>query len=96
MCHSLTCCATGVGRLGLPLSREQAATLKSVAEQAPHGKGLRTVVDTAVRDAFQVDHCLEARVSGPCNDRQPWKMSHTACNAPHVHHESDVEIGLAL
>jgi hypothetical protein len=44
----------GVGRLALPLTKEQAATLKAAAEQAPHGKGLRTVVDTAVRDAFQV------------------------------------------
>jgi hypothetical protein len=44
----------GVGRLGLPLTREQAVRLKAVAEQAPHGQGLRTVVDTAVRDAFQV------------------------------------------
>jgi hypothetical protein len=44
----------GVGRLGLPLSVEQAGTLKSVAEQAPHGKGMRTVLDTTVRDALQV------------------------------------------
>jgi hypothetical protein len=33
---------------------QQAAVLKAVAEQAPHGKGLRTVVNTAVRDALQV------------------------------------------
>lgn len=52
LCPDLS--VSGVGRLGLPLSREQAATLKAAAEQAPHGKGLRTVVDTAVRDAFQV------------------------------------------
>eukprot|EP00878_Enallax_costatus_P033810 GHUV01037376.1.p1 GENE.GHUV01037376.1~~GHUV01037376.1.p1 ORF type:complete len:207 (+),score=46.27 GHUV01037376.1:198-818(+) len=45
---------TGVGRLGLPLSKEQAVSLKAVAEQAPFGKGLETVVDTAVRDALQV------------------------------------------
>ena len=35
---SLLCPAVhveGVGRLGLPLSKEQAVTLKSVAEQAP-------------------------------------------------------------
>lgn len=44
----------GFGPLALPLSKEQAAALKAVAEQAPHGRGLRTVVDTAVRDAYQV------------------------------------------
>jgi len=44
----------GVGRLKLPLSKKQAASLKAVAEQAPHGKGLRTVVDTTVRDALHV------------------------------------------
>lgn len=47
-------CPAGVGRLGLPLSVEQASTLKAVAEQAPHGKGLRTVLDTTVRDAWEV------------------------------------------
>lgn len=45
---------SGVGRLGLPLSKEQAAVLKAAAEKAPHGRGLDTVLDTAVRDAFQV------------------------------------------
>jgi hypothetical protein len=44
----------GVGQLALPLSKEQAAGLKAVAEQAPHGKGMQTVVETAVRDAYQV------------------------------------------
>jgi hypothetical protein len=48
----------GVGLLGLPLTREQAVSLKAVAVQAPHGRGLRTVVDTAVRDAFQVRKTL--------------------------------------
>jgi hypothetical protein len=46
----------GVGPLVLPLSKEQAAALKAVAEQAPHGRGLRTVVDTEVRDAYQVGY----------------------------------------
>lgn len=44
----------GVGPLALPLTPDQAASLKTVAEQAPHGRGMRTVVDTAVRDAYQV------------------------------------------
>lgn len=44
----------GVGRLTLPLSRDQGLALQAVAEQAPHGRGLETAVDTAVRDAYQV------------------------------------------
>lgn len=44
----------GVGRLALPLTQQQADSLKAVAEQAPHGRGQSTVVDTAVRDAYQV------------------------------------------
>ncbi|KAF6257810.1 hypothetical protein COO60DRAFT_1639603 [Scenedesmus sp. NREL 46B-D3] len=55
----------GVGRLGLALSKEQAATVKAAAERAPHSKGLHTVVDTAVRDAFQpvIDKHLEQLVA---------------------------------
>jgi hypothetical protein len=57
----------GVGRLALPLSKEQAAALKAVAEQAPHGRGLHTVVDTAVRDAHQVGMLAGAAgVSAAC------------------------------
>lgn len=52
LCPDIT--VAGVGRLSLPLLPVQAAAIKAVAEQAPHGRGLRTVVDTAVRDAYQV------------------------------------------
>ena len=52
LCPEVT--VAGVGRLGLPLSAEQAVTLAAASEQAPYGKGLDTVVDTAVRDAHQV------------------------------------------
>eukprot|EP00878_Enallax_costatus_P025828 GHUV01027659.1.p1 GENE.GHUV01027659.1~~GHUV01027659.1.p1 ORF type:complete len:179 (+),score=35.69 GHUV01027659.1:1117-1653(+) len=50
----------GVGRLALPLSKEQAVSLRSVAKQAPHGRGSRTVVDTAVRDGLQVCSTCQA------------------------------------
>jgi hypothetical protein len=53
----------GVGRLSLPLLPAQAAAMKAVAEQAPHGRGLRTVVDTAVRDAYQVGYILTCSCS---------------------------------
>lgn len=45
----------GVGKIGLPLSQEQAATLISVMEQAPYGKGSETVTDLTVRDVLQLD-----------------------------------------
>ena len=54
----------GVGHLALPLCLQQAAVLKAVAEQAPHGKGLRTVVDTAVRDALQVGGAVYVGLAG--------------------------------
>ena len=50
---SLTC--EGVGRLGLPLSREQGATLISKMTQAPFGRGTETIFDVDVRRAWQMD-----------------------------------------
>jgi hypothetical protein len=52
--------------LALPLCLQQAAVLKAVAEQALHGKGLRTVVDTAVRDALQVGGAVYVGLAGNC------------------------------
>jgi predicted 2-oxoglutarate/Fe(II)-dependent dioxygenase YbiX len=45
----------GVGLLSLPLSSAQVRSIKTVATQAPFGKGRDTVVDTAVRDTLQID-----------------------------------------
>lgn len=45
----------GAGVLGLPLSAADAAKLRMVSKQAPHGRGLNTVLDTTVRSAWQVD-----------------------------------------
>jgi hypothetical protein len=45
----------GVGLLSLPLSSAQVGAIKTVATQAPFGKGGDTVVDTAVRDTLQID-----------------------------------------
>lgn len=44
----------GIGRLGLPLSKEQFASLLAVSAPAPHGRGLDTVIDDAVRKARQI------------------------------------------
>lgn len=39
---------SGVGPVGLPFQKRQAAALKKAARQAPYGKGTRTLVDTDV------------------------------------------------
>ncbi|KAK7696246.1 hypothetical protein QCA50_000899 [Cerrena zonata] len=44
-----------IGLVGLPLSQRDAAAIKSVAEQAPFGKGERTIVDKTVRDTWEID-----------------------------------------
>ncbi|EFJ13617.1 hypothetical protein SELMODRAFT_424217 [Selaginella moellendorffii] len=45
----------GAGSIHLPLSQEGLARLKSVCQQAPYGLGERTLVDTDVRKAWQVN-----------------------------------------
>ena len=44
-----------VGLLSLPVPDFQVRSLTAVAERAPYGKGTETVVDTAVRDCWQID-----------------------------------------
>ena len=57
-----------LGTVGLPLSDRDADAIKAHAVQAPFGMGERTVVDTSVRDTWEMDAEL---VSG---------MSFTFCN----------------
>jgi hypothetical protein len=45
----------GLGVIGLPLSQRDAAAIVSRAAQAPFGKGTETVVDTAVRDTWEIE-----------------------------------------
>ncbi len=45
----------GVGPIALPLLPVQARQLIAVAEQAPYGKGPETLVDTQVRNTWQID-----------------------------------------
>ncbi|MBS0640772.1 MAG: 2OG-Fe(II) oxygenase, partial [Proteobacteria bacterium] len=45
----------GVGRIGFPVSTEQAAQLIGTAEAAPYGRGQETLVDRDVRRTWQVD-----------------------------------------
>lgn len=45
----------GPGTIGLPLSSRDAAAIRSSSQQAPFGKGERTVVDKSVRDTWEMD-----------------------------------------
>ena len=45
----------GLGVLPMPMKPVVAAAVKPLCEIAPHGKGLKTVFDTSVRRAFQID-----------------------------------------
>ncbi|MBN9522224.1 2OG-Fe(II) oxygenase [bacterium] len=44
----------GLGPVGLPLTASQAGELKACCEQAPYGKGEKTLVDTNVRRVWQL------------------------------------------
>ena len=48
-------CIQDVGIVGVPLSTRDAEAIKSKAEQAPFGMGERTIVDTEVRDTWEID-----------------------------------------
>ncbi len=45
----------GVGQIALPLLPIQAEQLVTIAEHAPYGRGLETLVDTEVRRTWQID-----------------------------------------
>ena len=44
----------GIGPIGLPLSKTQAKELANRCEQAPFGRGAQTIVDTSIRNTFQL------------------------------------------
>ncbi|KAK1228339.1 hypothetical protein PQX77_008592 [Marasmius sp. AFHP31] len=48
-------CLEGLGTVGLPLSERDAKLVIENSVQAPFGKGERTVVDTEVRDTWEID-----------------------------------------
>ena len=52
-----------VGLLSLPVPDFQVRSLTEVAERAPYGKGTETVVDTSVRDCWQID-AARLRIGG--------------------------------
>ncbi|KAG8916703.1 hypothetical protein FRC01_002912, partial [Tulasnella sp. 417] len=44
-----------LGRIGLPLSQREAMHIAANSKQAPFGMGERTIVDTNVRDTWEID-----------------------------------------
>jgi hypothetical protein len=61
----------GVGPLGLPLTEAAAKRLISGSRQAPVGKGERTVVDTTVRDTWEIDAAKVFVVIGLYDAQKP-------------------------
>ena len=53
----------GVGTLSFPVAEAQIDALIEVAGRAPYGKGPQTIVDTSVRDCWQVD-AAQLRIGG--------------------------------
>ena len=45
----------GVGQIPLPLNQDIAEKLKKVSHQAPHGRGMETLIDTSVRNTLQIN-----------------------------------------
>lgn len=48
----------GIGEIGLPLASGQARDIIEQARRAPFGKGSRTITDTTVRSAWEIDAAL--------------------------------------
>lgn len=53
--HDLGISVDGVDVISLPLSKSNARHIISKARQAPYGKGRDTIVDTAVRNTWELD-----------------------------------------
>ena len=70
----------GVGDIPLPISDAQAKLLASVSEQAPHGKGMETIVDKSVRNTLQVDPS-KITIQNPAWDPCLKKLVHQAAES---------------
>jgi hypothetical protein len=57
----------GVGVLSFPVPASQIRALVKRAHRAPYGRGERTIVDTSVRNAWQIDSA-DVRISGKAWD----------------------------
>lgn len=61
--RQLLVCGCRVGLLSFPVPDFQVRALTEVAERAPYGKGTETLVDTSVRDCWQID-AARLRIGG--------------------------------
>ena len=53
----------GAGLLSFPVPEAQVRALIEAAERAPYGRGTDTLVDTSIRDCWQIDP-VRIRLSG--------------------------------
>ncbi len=84
----------GVGPIALPLLPLQAEQLKAVAEQAPYGRGTATLIDTAVRNTWQIDAAREARLD--LSRDEPAEAAFAAFYADCVHEVLPIHSGHRL
>ncbi|KAF5390844.1 hypothetical protein D9757_004527 [Collybiopsis confluens] len=66
----------GIGQIGLPLSERDANIIIQHANQAPFGHNHETVIDTSVRDTFEID-ASRVRFSNPLFNA--WLLSELLC-----------------
>lgn len=83
----------GVGTIGLPLSEGQARDLAKRCEQAPFGRGSKTVVDTSVRNTFQLNPKYFA-VTNPSWGKEIDDLTEQACRGLGVQTHLKVEAQL--
>ncbi|KAF2173682.1 hypothetical protein M409DRAFT_48622 [Zasmidium cellare ATCC 36951] len=68
----------GLGRFGTPLYDRDIQLLKQKTRQAPFGKGEETIVDTAVRNTWEID-ASQLRLTHPDWKRQEQSILETIC-----------------
>lgn len=49
-------CVRGLGRIKLPLTEESAQSLIKTCHQSPFGKGDKTIIDTSVRNTWELNN----------------------------------------
>ena len=70
----------GLGSFGLPLSQIETRRLMLQSIQAPFGKGEHTIVDTSVRNTWEIDSS-KIQLSHPSWPEKQQKILTQACNA---------------
>ena len=68
----------GAGMLSFPVTPPQAQALTSVAERAPYGRGVETLVDSSVRACWQIDAAQVTVGGGVWRDTLAQIVAHAA------------------